>query len=75
MKKIKNVKIAYDSEADVLSWEGDKAARIDHAKEMGNLVVHFTKTGEPVLVEMLEASKTFRQNRKFISPLRKLVAA
>lgn len=75
MKKIKNVKIAYDSEADVLSWEADKTARIDHAKEMGNLVVHFTKTGEPVLVEMLEASKAFRQNPRLISPLRKLIVA
>ncbi len=75
MKKIKNLKIAYDSEADVLSLEADKTARIDHAKEMGNLVVHFTKTGEPVLVEMLEASKTFRQNSRFISPLRKLIVA
>ena len=75
MKKNKDIKIAYDSESDVLSLESKDKTIIDHAKEMGNLVVHFTKTGEPVLVEMLEASKTFRQNRRTISPLRKLVTA
>ena len=66
MKKI-NPKISYDSDADVLSVRGVQNARIDHARELGNFVVHFTKDDRPVLIEVLEASKTFAKNSK---PLR-----
>ena len=59
MKK-NDIKIKYDSDADVLSMEGAGRTLIDHAKEMGNLVVHFSKKGEPVLVEILEASQAFK---------------
>ncbi len=59
MKK-NNVTIKYDSDADVLSMESKARASIDHAQEMGNLVVHFSKKGEPVLVEILEASELFK---------------
>ena len=62
--KNNKVKIRYDSDADVLSMEGSPNARIDHAKEMGNLVVHFGKNGEPVLIEVLEASSTLRGQTK-----------
>ena len=55
MKKNK-IKISYEPEADVLTWEiTDKP--IDFAKEIGNVVVHFTKNNIPVLIEILEASK------------------
>jgi hypothetical protein len=55
MKK-NRTKISYEPEADVLMWEiTDKP--IDYAKEIGNVVVHFTKDNVPVLVEILEASK------------------
>jgi len=74
MKK-NNVKITYDSEADVLSMEADKKTQIAYAQEMGNLIVHFSKSEQPVLVEVLEASKMFRENRRSISPLRNLVTA
>ena len=53
----KNVKVSYDSDADVLSIEGTPAAVIHHAREMGNLIVHFGKNDEPVLIEVLEASQ------------------
>ena len=56
----KKVQVEYDSDADVLSFENTSPAPIDHAREMGNLVVHFGKNDEPVLIEVLEASKTFR---------------
>ena len=59
MKKNK-VTVTYDSDADVLSMENKARANIDHAREMGNLVVHFSKKGEPVLVEILEASELFK---------------
>jgi uncharacterized protein YuzE len=55
MKK-NRAKISYEPEADVLMWEiTDKP--IDYAKEVGNVIVHFTKDNVPVLIEILEASK------------------
>ena len=47
---------SYEPEADVLTWEID-GKPINYAKEVGNIVVHFTKNNIPVLVEILEASK------------------
>jgi uncharacterized protein YuzE len=61
-----NVKITYDAKADVLTLEQPKGV-IDHATEMGNLVVHFSKRREPVLIEVLEASQIFKRNRKSFS--------
>lgn len=60
-----NVTISYDPEADVMSWEvTDTNARIDHASEMGNLVVHFTENDHPVLIELLNASQSARSNQE-----------
>lgn len=56
MKKKTNIHIRYDSDADVLSMETSKTAPIEYAREMGNVVVHFTKRNQPVLLEVLEAS-------------------
>lgn len=56
MKKTKATKpkISYEPEADVLTWElSDK--NIEFAKEIGNVIVHFTKNDTPVLIEILEA--------------------
>ncbi len=64
MKK-SNVKISYDPEADVLSWETSPRARIDYASEIGNVVVHFTKQHTPVFIEVLEASKSLKKNKSF----------
>lgn len=51
-----NPRVRYEPEADILAWElSDKD--IDYAKEIGNIVVHFTKNNLPVLVEILEASQ------------------
>lgn len=50
------MKINYDRVEDILtieSAEGD----IDYAEEMGPLIVHFTKEGKPVVLEILEASE------------------
>ena len=56
MKHKDKIKISYEPEADVLLWEvSDKP--IDSAKEVGNVVVHFTKNNIPVLIEVLEASR------------------
>ncbi len=64
----KTSKISYDSDADVLALAGAVKGRIDHARELGNFVVHFTKDDRPILIEVLEASKIFAHSPK---PLRK----
>ena len=68
MKKKLNTKISYDADADVLSMESSGRTTIDHAEEMGNLVVHFSKQNRPVLVEVLDASRLFKnQQNAFLS--------
>ncbi len=61
-KNNKKNKISYESEADILTVESSNKP-IDYAKEIGNVVVHFTKTDEPVLFEILNASKFFTKAR------------
>lgn len=71
MKTKNTMLIRYDSDADVLSIEGSPSAPIDYAREMGNVVVHFGKGNEPVLIEVLEASHQFRGQT---DPLKRVVA-
>lgn len=76
MKKKINTKISYDADADVLSVESSGRTVIDHAEEMGNLVVHFSKGNKPVLVEIFEASRLFKEQPKPLRTIRQsLVAA
>lgn len=56
MKTNKTAKMKYDRDADVLMFETDKSAKIDYARELGDVIVHFTKDNLPVLVEILNAS-------------------
>jgi uncharacterized protein YuzE len=49
-------KVSYDPESDVLMFELSSSAPIAFAREMGNVVVHFTKQNVPVLIEILNAS-------------------
>ncbi|MFH1225687.1 MAG: DUF2283 domain-containing protein [bacterium] len=53
----------YDAEANILSWELTKD-QIDHAIELGNFIVHLSKTKKPVLIEILNASKFVGQMDK-----------
>ena len=46
----------FDPQVDILLVEIAKRP-IDHAREMGPVIVHFTKDGKPVALEILEASK------------------
>jgi hypothetical protein len=64
MKKQK-IKISYEPEADVLMWETSKQP-IEYAQEVGNMVVHFDKKNNPVLTELLEASKFLNQAGKLV---------
>lgn len=56
MDKKNKDKISYEREADVLTVEVSKKP-IDYAEMIGNVIVHFTKNNDPVLLEILEASK------------------
>jgi len=58
-------KISYEPEADVLMWE-ISGKPIDFAKEIGNVVVHFTKNSIPVLIEILEASKFLAKAKNLV---------
>ena len=47
-------KIRYSKDVDALLVELSQEP-IDYAEESGQLIVHFTKGGEPVLLEILDA--------------------
>ncbi len=65
MRTKTKAKISYEPEADVLTWEiTDKP--IDFAREIGNVVVHFTKNNIPVLVEILEASTFIKKAKQLV---------
>lgn len=53
----------YDLEANLISWEITKDP-IDHALELGNFIIHLSKTKKPVLIEILNASKFVGQMDK-----------
>ncbi|NTW22286.1 DUF2283 domain-containing protein [Candidatus Falkowbacteria bacterium] len=46
----------YDTESNIAWWEL-AADPIAQTKEFGNLIIHFSALGKPVLIEMLDASK------------------
>lgn len=73
--KNKNLKIKYDTEADVLSWEISAGGKIDYASELDNIVAHFTKNNIPILIEVLEASKLLKQSEKTVELAREIALA
>ena len=46
----------YDLEANIASWEISQG-KIARVKEIGNVIVHLSKAGKPILIEILDASK------------------
>jgi len=57
------MKVDYSKEEDILMYEVSDEP-IDYAEEMDSVIVHFTKTGKPVLLEILDASKFLTQTMK-----------
>ena len=51
-------RLKYDEESDVLVITVAKSGSLSHAEEMGDIVVHLGKKGEPLFLEVLNASKT-----------------
>ncbi|MEM3874079.1 MAG: DUF2283 domain-containing protein [Candidatus Bathyarchaeia archaeon] len=47
----------YDEEADVLITILEEKGELSRAKELGDIVVHFSENGKPLFMEILRASK------------------
>jgi len=64
----------YDQEANLISWEIAKG-NISHVREFGNFIVHLSKTGKPILIEILDATKFVGQvdNIKKIIDIKKQI--
>jgi len=50
------MRIKYNREDDVLLIEFSNE-EIDYAEVAGNMIIHFSKDGKPVLLEILDASE------------------
>lgn len=50
------MKVRYSRSEDVLIIELSDE-KVDYAEEMGPVIVHFTKDGRPVMLEILDASE------------------
>ncbi|MDI6731108.1 MAG: DUF2283 domain-containing protein [Candidatus Margulisbacteria bacterium] len=50
------MKISYNREDNVAMIELS-SKKIDHAQEAGDVIIHFSKTDEPVLLEIMDASR------------------
>ena len=46
----------YDPESNIISIELAKG-KISHVREIGNILIHVSKVGKPILIEILDASK------------------
>jgi len=57
------MKVSYNRESDVLLIQVSEA-KVDHAEEMGPIIVHFTKDGKPILLEILDASEVISEIAK-----------
>ncbi len=54
------MKVSYNRADDVLLLEVSDEG-IEYAEEVGPLIIHFTKAGKPVLVEILDASEVLAE--------------
>jgi uncharacterized protein YuzE len=50
-------RLRYDAESDVLLFIVSESGKLSRAEEMGDLVVHLGKNGEPLFLELLNASR------------------
>lgn len=62
---MKKPKIKYEPEDDVLNiWLSKKL--YDYAENEDGVITHYTKEGEPVYIEILDASRFFKKSAKNI---------
>jgi len=57
------MKVSYNRESDVLLIHVSEG-KVDYAEEMGPIIVHFTKDGKPVLLEIFDASEVISEVAK-----------
>jgi len=57
------MKVRYDREEDIVTIEVS-AEKIDHAEEIGPIIMHFSEQGKPVLLEILDASEFIAETTK-----------
>ena len=50
-------RLKYDSDADVLTILLKEKGKLSHAEEVGDVVLHVDKKGNPLFLEVLNASK------------------
>ncbi|MCJ7506923.1 DUF2283 domain-containing protein [Candidatus Bathyarchaeota archaeon] len=50
-------RLKYDPESDVLMIVVSDSGNLSHAEEMGDIVIHLSKEGEPLFLEVLNASR------------------
>jgi len=50
-------RLKYDAESDVLVIVVSESGKLSHAEEMGDIVIHLNQEGEPLFLELLNASK------------------
>jgi uncharacterized protein YuzE len=50
-------RLKYDSDADVLLVLLKEKGKLSHAEELGDVVVHVDKKGNPLFLEVMNASK------------------
>ncbi len=51
------MQISYDRQEDILTIELDNSATIDHAGDVGSLILHLGPDDRPVLLEILHATE------------------
>lgn len=59
--------VKYSPDVDILLYEVSNKP-IDYAEEMGDVIVHFAKDGQPVLLEILNASQFLRSAIPAVPP-------
>ena len=64
----------YEPEANIISLEISKG-KITHVREFGNFIIHLSKSGKPILIEILDASKFIGQFDKIknIKDIKKII--
>lgn len=50
-------RLKYDPESDVLMIVVSDSGNLSHAEEMGDIVIHLSKEGKPLFLEVLNASR------------------
>jgi uncharacterized protein YuzE len=60
------MKIRYDREEDIVTFDVS-SENIDYAEEIGPIIVHFSKQGRPVLLEILDASEFIAETTRIMT--------